>query len=403
MDHDSAATRRRFTADRIVVGLLVATTLAVWVFPPCSVAQPGDVYADDDKTNVIAVELRDDSGVVPDSSDRARGRLALLPIIFSSPDTRFAFGVLPQYIFRLAPDSRPSSLRADAYYTLNKQYSVQLSPDVWLANDRYRIGGKIVFRDWPTSYYGIGGSREMASDSLDHESFTERLFGVSAEVQRRLFPGLFVGLSYAVRHGRIKDLSPGGELASGRVTGSGTGTASGIGLILTWDTRDHIYFPTSGSLHRTSAAVFDAILGSDYGFGGFEIDLRRYVPLALRHVVALKLEGSFRSGAPPFRMLPGLGESLRGYNTTRHIDRHRASIQVEYRFVPVWWRLGFVVFAGVGDTASRIQDLGRRQPKYAFGFGIRGVAFEGEMITVRFVFGFGQASSGDYLDLNEAY
>ncbi len=403
MDHDPVATRGRFTAFRTAVRLLAATILVVWVFPPCSVAQPGDVYAEDDMASVIVVESPEDPGVVPDSSDQARGRLALLPIVFSSPDTRFAFGVLPQYIFRLAPDSRPSSLRADAYYTLNKQYSVQLSPDVWLARNRYKMSGKIAFREWPTSYYGIGGSREVAADSLDYESFTERLFVVSAEVQRRLLPGLFVGLSYAVRHGRIKDLSPGGELASGRMTGSGTGAASGLGLILTWDTRDNIYFPTSGSLHRTSAAVFDAILGSNYGFGSFEIDLRRYVPLASRHVVALKLEGSFRSGTPPFRMLPGLGESLRGYNTTRHIDRHRASIQVEYRFVPVWWRLGFVVFAGAGDTAPRIQDLGRKQPKYAFGFGIRGVAFEGEMITVRFDFGFGQSSSGDYLDLNEAF
>ena len=38
----------------------------------------------------------------------ARNRFVLLPIIFSSPDTRYAFGVFPQYLFYVAPGSRPS-------------------------------------------------------------------------------------------------------------------------------------------------------------------------------------------------------------------------------------------------------------------------------------------------------
>ena len=71
--------------------------------------------------------------------------------------------------------------------------------------------------------------------------------------------------------------------------------------------------------------------------------------------------------------------------------------------MPVWWRLGFVVFAGVGEVTERLDNFSLSDPKYAVGFGIRFLLFSKEKITIRQDFGFGKGSSGDYLDLNEAF
>ena len=79
------------------------------------------------------------------------------------------------------------------------------------------------------------------------------------------------------------------------------------------------------------------------------------------------------------------------------------AVQAEYRAVPVWWRLGFVVFAGVGEVAETLNTFSLDDPKYAVGLGIRFLLFSKEKITVRQDFGFGRDSFGDYLDLNEAF
>ena len=218
-----------------------------------------------------------------DSLSTPRARWSLLPILFSSPDTRFAFGVLPQYFFYLAPDTRPSNLRLDAYYTLNKQYSIQFKPQLWLPGNTYRLAGTVVFREWPTDFYGIGA--RFGEDY--QEGFTENEVSLGIEAQRKLRPGLFVGARYGLRWARIKDREPGGLLETGAVTGSGTGAASGIGLLVSWDTRDNVYSPSAGSFHQASLDLYGGLLGSDYRFDTYTRDLRRYFAIAGRHVLAL--------------------------------------------------------------------------------------------------------------------
>jgi hypothetical protein len=131
--------------------------------------------------------------------------------------------------------------------------------------------------------------------------------------------------------------------------------------------------------------------------------MRWYRTVVATHVLALQASFTVTDGAPPFRMLPGVGNVIRGYASTRYIDNNRIGVQAEYRAVPVWWRLGFVAFAGVGEVAHRLRDFRLNDPKVAVGFGLRFLLFSKEKITIRQDFGFGKGSSGDYLDLNEAF
>jgi hypothetical protein len=334
-----------------------------------------------------------------DSLDTRRARWSLLPILFSSPDTRFAFGVLPQYFFYLGSDSRPSNLRLDAYYTLNRQYSFQFRPQIWLKGNTYRLAGALIFREWPTDFYGVGA--DFGDDF--REKFTENEVSFTAEAQRQLRPGLFAGARYALRWARIKETAPGGVLESGTVTGSGTGAASGIGILLSWDTRDNVYSPSSGSFHQASADIGGRLLGSDYRFDTYTLDLRRYFSPAKRHVLALQAGATVTTGDPPFRLLPGVGSDLRGYSSVRFVDRCLLMLQAEYRVVPIWWRLGLTLFGGVADVAHDLGAFDFADPKWAVGVGVRFLLYRDEKITVRQDFGFGRDSSGDYLDLNEAF
>lgn len=346
--------------------------------------------------------------VLPADSTRAEAdsavdrspRLLLLPIVFSSPDTRLGLGVLPQIIFRSAGSGNPSSLRLDSYYTLNKQYHILLRPRIWLDGNSKNLTGKFSFKKWPTSFYGIG-NRTLAEGK---EKFTETLYEASVEGVTRIGSGYYAGVSYTGRYAEIDPDSSAGLLVSGTgLTGNGTSFVSAVGAVFKLDTRNHQFYPTRGSYHTVELLWSDHWLGSDFGFTRISADFRRYLPINEKQVLALRGMVTVSGGNVPFRMLSSVGSTIRGYSSVRYIDRHMAGFQVEYRFVPVAWRLGLTLFAGAGEVFGRPSDIRIDNLKYNAGIGIRYQFSRSEKINIRYDYGIGRDSSGDYLDLEEAY
>jgi len=331
-----------------------------------------------------------------------RLQFLLLPIVFSSPDTRLAFGVLPQLVFRTQTSSNPSSIRMDAYYTLNRQYHILLRPTLWLSNDSWNLSGKFSFKKWPTSFYGIGNS----TNEEEQEKFTETLYESSLEATTLIGDNYFAGLEYAFRHVEIDPHDDdNSRLRSGAIAGSNDHLVSTLGMLLRRDTRDNHYFPSGGSYHTLSVATSMKAFGSDFTYTRFSFDLRKYLSLSRQssHVLALQGIVSVANGTVPFRSLASVGSTLRGYSSVRYIDRNQLALQAEYRFVPIWRRLGATIFAGAGDVFNRVDDLHLDRMKFSVGFGIRYLFSRSEKINIRLDYGFGKESSGDYLDLNEAF
>ena len=335
-----------------------------------------------------------------DSSGNRRASFMLLPIIFSSPDTRLGLGVLPQVVFRTSTSSNPSTVRMDTYYTLNRQYHVLLRPRFWLDNNALKLSGKFSFKKWPTSFYGIGNDTPQENQ----EKFTETLYESSVEGIKHVADGFFAGLNYSMRHSKIDPESETGPLASGTlVTGSGTSFTSAVGAVFRLDTRDNHFFPSRGSYHTVELVRSGELLGSDFGFTRFTVDLRRYLPIKRSHVLALQGMVSLSEGDVPFRMLSSVGSDIRGYSSVRYIDRHMAGFQMGYRVVPVAWRLGLTFFAGAGEVFGSFEDIQFDNIKYNVGIGIRYQFSRSEKINIRMDYGVGRDSSGDYLDLTEAF
>jgi outer membrane protein assembly factor BamA len=211
-----------------------------------------------------------------------------------------------------------------------------------------------------------------------------------------------VGLSYRFRWANVKPDSLDSQLATSGLRGVGTSWMSGFGAVASWDSRDHVYIPTRGMLARLSAEWYSRLLGSSYDFGLVSAEVRAYQGLGKGYSVAGQFKMSSMLGSGPFREHPGVGEVLRGYGSTRHVGKNRWAAQIEFRAIPVVWRLGFVVFAGVGDVARRLDGFDG-DLWYTVGFGVRFLAYRSLKITIRQDFGFGRNSSGDYLDLNEAF
>ena len=325
--------------------------------------------------------------------------LSILPIIFYSPQTKLAAGVLPTYIYRSSAESRPSSVTLPAYYTLNKQISISIEPQVYYRDGLYRLSGLLFYQKWPDLFYDLGNATSVD----DEEEYTTRSTGGSIDFRRRFGSSLYFGVIGELSHSELIEIESGGILAGGAVTGAETGTVSGAGVLISWDSRDNIFFPQNGSYHVASAASYGSVLGGDYFYNGFTIDLRKYAAFDSNKIIAVQAYGSFTDGDPPFGWLPRLGGIIRGYYPLRYIDRSLLAFQVEYRWHPLWKRFGIVSFAGIGAVADGSSDFRSDYFKFAAGVGIRYLFIQAEGLNIRFDIGFGQESAEIYFNIGEAF
>jgi outer membrane protein assembly factor BamA len=150
---------------------------------------------------------------------------------------------------------------------------------------------------------------------------------------------------------------------------------------------------------------FAPILGSNYLYTSYVLDLRRFLRIYRNQVLALQVLGNFNVGEVPLRSLAMLGGSstMRGYYAGRFRDKNAGLLQAEYR-VPLFWRLGAVGFADMGNVGPELSEVNLQQFKYSYGGGLRVALNQQEKLNLRLDYGIAKGrSNGFYLQLGEAF
>jgi outer membrane translocation and assembly module TamA len=196
----------------------------------------------------------------------------------------------------------------------------------------------------------------------------------------------------------------GGILDSGEVLGSDKAVVSGFGVVFNLDSRDIVEAPTTGHFLQLNARFASEILGSTASFNKFIVDLRTYLPVGEKSLVALQAYSENTFGDIPFQALAwfGGGERARGYFRGRFIDDHQYVIQAEYRlkFHPRWTAAGFVL---MGEVANLPGDF-LNDVKPSAGGGIRFKLTKDQNTLLRLDVAAGKdGSSGVYFGVNEAF
>lgn len=332
-----------------------------------------------------------------------KNRWLALPIIYYTPETRWALGAFGGYLFRTSrkyPDSRPSSLRLMFEYTQNKQWMFGFFPEIYLKNDEYLIQGWLILSKFVDKFYGLGN----ATSADISEKYTSRITNYFLRLQKRLRPHFNLAVQHEYQNNNLIQTEPGGMLAPQIIFGSEPSKISGFSLITNWDSRDNIYYPTQGSFHEASASFFRRGLGSDYNFNRYILNLRKYITLQGPHILALQGYFSFIAGDAPFQILSYLGGPLlmRGYYLGRFRDQHAAALQAEYRAY-IWKRLGVAAFVGFGDVANKLSQFVLKDLKTSIGLGLRFAIDPKEKVNFRFDIAFGRDSSAVYFTATEAF
>ncbi len=327
---------------------------------------------------------------------------SLLPIVFSSPDTDWAFGLLPQVVFRMPETERQSRVFVAAYYTQKGQYAISTVGSVWFNQDRDHVELVAETTYWPTTFYGFS-SGDPGPD-FESADYTERKFSAAVSASRQFGQTFRIGLKGGVRKTEVLDFSLGIEsLLPIHTPGEEGGWVVGLGPSIGLDSRDQVFYPMSGWYVEFAALVHGDLLGGDYDYLTVQGDVRTYRRLSGNHVIAAQALFDLKSEDVPFWGMNGIGNVVRGFSSMQFLDRQLVAGQVEYRIHPLFWRIGLAAFVGAGVVARHVDDLPSGRIRWAAGLGLRIAFMQDAKINIRWDFGWGEGTSGDYLDMGEAF
>ena len=326
-----------------------------------------------------------------------------LPVATYAPETELGLGAFAAHFFRLGEHkdhSRPSSIAGVGLVTTRSQVVLELIPELYWDEDRYRLWSKVDYRHYPNSFWGIGAN----SPDSAREWYTEDGPRAQVQLRRQVAGHLYLEGRVDAHFARMKDTEPGGLLDTNAVTGANASRVLGVGPAIGWDSRDHILSPHRGGLYELSILQFHRALLSQFTFSRIELNLRRYLPVTHSHTLALQVYSELAFGLVPFHRMPMLGGQrlLRGYFEGRYRDRALLLAQAEYR-MPLFWRIGLVAFAGFGEVAQGINQFAFKPFKWSVGGGLRFMLSEAEKLNLRVDAGFGHRTWGLYVGIAEAY
>jgi len=341
----------------------------------------------------------------PEPAKKVSLGFVILPVVLYMPETKWGGGVGGLITYRSAksaPTERPSSLYFYAIYTQLKQFSTQWEPEFYFQKEKYLLRSKILFEKYPDKFWGVGSNTPDEAE----ENYTPRTFSVETSFQKRILAEqkLYAGIQYIFETYKMLKTEPGKSLDQGLWPGSAGWTASGLGFILNWDTRDNIFTPRRGNYWQFSTFFNEKFLGSDFNYTSLKLDLRKFFPITATHVLAFQALFQSATGEVPFKWYAKLGGDsiMRGYYSGRYRDHHLIAFQGEYR-LPVWWRFGLTGFAGLGDVSDKFGHFKLGEFKYSVGFGIRFLVVPKEGTNLRLDFAWGKGTSGFYFTAREAF
>lgn len=295
-------------------------------------------------------------------------RFALVPVLGYTEETRFEFGAMANIFFRPShKGGRTSELDIIAYGTTEDQYSVSISPLVFLFNDR--VSGNVYFyyEDWSTNYYGYGNDpdindyRTMKRSTFYTDGYIETSFLLPACMHAFKY-----GLTYEVNYSSFEFDEYDGDIPH---PGDMDGWRNGIGYQLNYDTRDNLNWARHGFVAQWKQKFYPEAI-SDFAFSLQQLDIRGYSEFIWNTSMAVGFLWTRVDGDAPYDKLAGPDgiKRFRGVKTNYFNGKQSIFLQTEFR-KELFWRLAGNIFFEGGKVGDYFSDLMRNKWHTGLGFG----------------------------------
>ena len=320
-----------------------------------------------------------------------------------SKTTSLGIGVLAAGLYRVdRTDSvtQPSDISIFASISISGFYTLGIEGNTFFSRGRSKFDYTAMFSSAPRDLWGIGYA---AGRDNRETSYVEKRYKVHARYLYQVLPKTYLGTRLSFESTKGKSFDAAGEEYIRFQKHSYT--ATGIGAIVEYDSRDIVTNAWRGVYVSLQGTVFPRGLGNcDHTLYRATFTFDWYRRVWRDAVLALDLYGEYNSSDMPWPMLARLGGShrMRGYYEGRYADNNMLAAQVELR-QRIWRRIGCTVWAGAGNVfSSRTGDTFRWShtlPNYGLGF-----RWElKKRVNIRLDYGFGRKTSGFLLNINEAF
>ncbi len=340
------------------------------------------------------------------NSTRDRSREKKIDITFAggpsySKTTKLGIGVLAAGLYRFDRQDTvtpPSDISIFANVSTSGFYSFGVTGNTIFPGNRQRLAYNLVFSSAPRDLWGIGYVAGRQNPPTD---YVEQRYRMTARWQHLVLPDTYAGLIFHFDHTSGRKFDATGLDYIRRQHRDYT--ATGIGAMIEYDSRDFIPNPSRG-IYLSVQEIFFA-----RGLGNCDRSLWRTICIADAYrkvwhggLLAFDLYGEFNSAGTPWPLLARLGnnERMRGYYEGRYANNCLVTCQVELR-QHIWRRIGGVVWAGAGNVFPEVAAFRWRETLPNYGLGLRWELKK--RVNVRMDYGFGRNTSGFLLALNEAF
>jgi outer membrane protein assembly factor BamA len=346
----------------------------------------------------VTETLKDAEEIPPIS---LKGSWVAVPIPVSNPTigTGLAAGVA--YLFRLDEKSKSSLVGGGGLKTENGTWGGAAGASVNLKEGTWQVKAGVAYMDANLRFYGVGDEASQESEGIPiGQSGWAGGFQVLRRVYSHAFAGIqgvYLDLKTTVDPGDIPEDAP--EIPEAELDSS----TAGLGLVVTWDTRDDTFGPQRGTLWQATANFAETSPG-DQSYQRYNLSYNTYLRASEASVLAVRVSGCATPGEPPFYALCllGLDEDLRGYEVGRYRDKVMLAGQAEWRW-RFWRKWGMVAFAGTGQVAESWGDLNRDDFLPGLGGGVRYALSERYRLTVGLDYARGKDSDAWYFRVGEAF
>lgn len=316
-----------------------------------------------------------------------------------SQSTSFGIGALAVGLYRLdRTDSitPPSDLSIFANVSVSGFYAVGISGNTILACNRHRVDYTLMFSSMPRKFWGIG---YRAGRYNPESEYSEKRYLVKARYLHRIFSHIYIGglLSFEHTHG-IKFTRP--DYLQGEKQHY---TATGIGVIAEYDSRDFIPNPYQGWYLSLQTILYpDGLSNCGKNLWHTTFTANTYRRIWSGAIVAADLYAIFHTDGTPWPMLARMdgNRCMRGYYPGRYTDNHMITAQIELR-QRIWRRIGCVIWGGAGNVFPSLHNFDWSQTLPNYGIGLRWELKK--RVNVRLDYGFGKDTNGFLLNVNEAF
>lgn len=326
----------------------------------------------------------------------------LLPIAFFTPETRIGVGGLFYKVFESSncdSTSQKSIFQTYLTVTQNKQYALENDWRLFARKGKYVFSGRLDYTRFPEFFFGIGNNTSHAMKEL----YSFDLIKLATKNQKKIGENWYFGISNELQYLFSVERKTNGMMEDEKAKGTNGYLMNGLGLTLTFDKRNNVLNTTKGSFLDVSGNSFHSVLGSEFNFSRFTFDARKYYTIG-KISVGAQAYLQLNEGVVPFRAMPVLGgaSNLRGFYRGRFRDNNMTLVQAEMR-MPLFWRIGFAAFTGMGQVASSVNEFKTDEFKYNVGTGFRYVINKKDNVNIRFDVGFTNEGCGFYVVFAEAF